>query len=76
MKSIGLIQGPTSSPMFTFHGLRYTSTENLLLDGLSTKQAMAITGHRSPQMVEKYGRRAEQRRLASQVKEVWDKNSN
>ncbi len=76
MKSIGLIQGPTGSPMFTFHGLRYTSTENLLLDGLSTKQAMAITGHRSPQMVEKYGRRAEQRRLASQVKEVWDKNSN
>ena len=75
MKEVGLVYGPKNRPMYTFHGLRYSATENLLLDGLTTKQAMAITGHRSPQMIEKYGRRADQRRLAEQVKEVWAKNS-
>lgn len=48
-----------------FHGLRYSATERLFEAGCDVKQVAAITGHASLAQLAKYGRGADQRRLAS-----------
>ncbi|WP_157961763.1 site-specific integrase [Acuticoccus kandeliae] len=48
----------------TIHGLRTTSSTVLAEAGASTKQLMAMSGHKTSLMAEHYTRNAEQRRLA------------
>ncbi len=53
-------------PHYSRHGLRKNAVNNLLEAGCSEKQVSAVTGM-SPQMVEHYSRRVDQRRLAEQA---------
>ena len=53
-------------PQYSRHGLRKNAVNNLLEAGCSEKQVSAVTGM-SPQMVEHYSRRVDQRRLAEQA---------
>ncbi len=53
---------------YSFHGLRYNATSELFEAGCTPQEVMAITGHRTLVMVEKYGRGASQRRLARQAR--------
>ena len=53
---------------YSFHGLRYNAAEELFEAGCTTRQVMAITGHRTLRMVAKYGRGAQQRVLARQAR--------
>ena len=48
----------------TFHGLRYTAAARLFEAGCTVKEVASITGHRSLNMLAKYGRDADQKRLA------------
>ena len=48
-----------------FHGLRNSASKRLADAGCSPHQIMAVTGHKTLRMVEKYTRQADQRRLAS-----------
>lgn len=48
----------------TFHGLRKSAASRLAEAGCTTQEIMAITGHRTLAMVEKYTRAAEQKRRA------------
>src|SRR6185369_15936565 len=57
---------------FVFHGLRKNATINLLESGCSSAQVKAITGHRSDDMVNLYGRRVEQKHMAASAMAKWD----
>ncbi|MFZ4534428.1 MAG: tyrosine-type recombinase/integrase, partial [Alsobacter sp.] len=46
------------------HGLRKSAAAALAEAGCSEREIMAITGHRTPQMVSLYTRSADQKRLA------------
>ena len=48
----------------TFHGLRHTAATALAEAGSSTREIMAITGHRTEAMVATYTEKADQRRNA------------
>ncbi len=48
-----------------FHGLRNSASKRLADAGCSPHQIMAVTGHKTIRMVEKYTRQANQKRLAS-----------
>lgn len=48
-----------------FHGLRHMAATTLAELGCSTKEIMAITGHSTPEMVERYIQGASQRTLAA-----------
>lgn len=48
-----------------FHGLRHTSATALADAGASSHEIMAITGHRTEQMVQVYTKNADQRRRAN-----------
>jgi integrase len=48
----------------SYHGLRYAATARLFEAGCNPKEVAAITGHRSLAMLDKYGREADQKRLA------------
>ena len=50
---------------YSLHGLRKNATENLFEAGCTPQQVQAITGHASLQMLEFYGKGANQRRMAS-----------
>lgn len=47
-----------------FHGLRKNAVNALFEAGCTVKQVQAITGHTTLEMVERYGKKAEQKRLA------------
>ncbi len=47
-----------------FHGLRHTAGQRLAEAGCSDREIMAILGHLTASMVNRYTRRAEQKRLA------------
>lgn len=49
----------------SFHGLRHTAATALADAGCSDRDIMAITGHRTSSMVQRYTQRADQRRRAS-----------
>ncbi len=49
----------------TFHGLRHTAATALAEAGCSNHEIMAITGHATSAMVDKYTRTAEQKKRAS-----------
>lgn len=51
-------------PDLHFHGLRHTTATALAEAGASTVEIQSITGHQTEQMVKRYTRRAEQKRLA------------
>ena len=53
-------------PGYSRHGLRKNAVNNLLEAGCSEKQVGAVTGM-SPQMIEHYSRRVDQKRLAEQA---------
>ena len=50
-----------------FHGLRHTAGRALAEAGCSEKEIMAVLGHRTSAMVQKYTKAARQRRLASRA---------
>jgi integrase len=50
-----------------FHGLRKNATNALFEVGCTPQQVMAITGHKTLQMVQHYGQGANQKRLAKQA---------
>ena len=41
---------------FSLHGLRKAGVCRLIMHGLSVHQIMAITGHRTPKEIDRYGR--------------------
>lgn len=47
-----------------FHGLRASASAMLADNGATTREIMAVTGHRTLRMVEKYTRKADQKRNA------------
>ncbi len=60
----------------TYHGLRYTAASKLFELGCNPKEVAAITGHKSLAMVAKYGRFADQKRLAGAAILRWEQNTN
>jgi len=58
-----------------FHGLRKNATAALYEAGCTPQQVQGVTGHKTLQMVQHYGRGARQERLASQAMEKWEKNT-
>ena len=56
----------------TFHGLRYTAVAKLFEAGCTVKEVASITGHRSLNMVAKYGRDADQERMAGAAILKWE----
>ena len=59
---------------FQFHGLRKNATAALYETGCTPQQVQGLTGHRTLQMVQEYGRGARQKRLAKQAMDKWEKN--
>jgi integrase len=59
---------------YWLYGLRHNAAERLAEAGCSEAQIMAITGHRTPAMVQRYTRRAGQKRLAKAAIERLEKN--
>ena len=57
-----------------FHGLRKKATAALYEAGCTPQQVQGVTGHRTLQMVQHYGRGARQERLAKQAMAKWEKN--
>jgi hypothetical protein len=53
---------------YSFHGLRYNAASELFEAGCTDAQVQAITGHRTRVMVAKYGKGANQRRLAREAR--------
>lgn len=53
---------------YSFHGLRYNAASELFEAGCIDAQVQAITGHRTRAMVAKYGKGANQRRLAREAR--------
>jgi len=53
---------------YSFHGLRYNAASELFEAGCTDAQVQAITGHRTRAMVAKYGKGANQRRLAREAR--------
>lgn len=49
----------------TFHGLRHTAATMLADAGCDTRDIMAITGHKTEAMAQRYTRHADQRRRAT-----------
>ena len=49
---------------YSLHGLRYNAAQNLFEVGCTPQEVQAITGHATLKMVQKYGRGADQKRLA------------
>lgn len=58
----------------TFHGLRHTVATKLADAGADDKTIMAVTGHKSVAMVEKYTKRADQKRRAKAGIEMLEAN--
>ncbi|NOU07396.1 MAG: tyrosine-type recombinase/integrase, partial [Hyphomicrobiaceae bacterium] len=54
-------------PHLHLHGLRHAAGAALADAGCSSKEIAAVLGHKTLQMVEKYTKGAEQRRLADQA---------
>ena len=52
---------------YTFHGLRKNATNALYEAGCTPQQVQAITGHATLQMVQHYGKGANQKRLAKEA---------
>ena len=52
-------------PGLTFHGLRHTAATNLADAGCDDRDIMAVTGHKSVSMVQKYTDRADRKRHAT-----------
>ena len=59
-------------PPLTFHGLRKNATAALMEAGCTEEQARSITGHRTPQMINKYAIGVRQERIARQVQNIWE----
>lgn len=58
-----------------FHGLRKNATNALYEAECTPQQVQAITGHASLQMVEHYGKGANQKRLATDAMNKWQTSS-
>jgi integrase len=58
-----------------FHGLRKNATTALYEAECTPQQVQAITGHASLQMVEHYGKGANQKRLATDAMNKWQTSS-
>jgi len=58
------------------HGLRKAGSRLLAEGGATSKEMMAITGHKTLQEVEKYIRDADQKRLAASAIEIINRNKN
>ena len=54
---------------FTPHGLRYNAASELYEAGCTDAQVQAITGHKTRAMAAKYGKGADQRRLAREARD-------
>lgn len=50
---------------YVFHGLRKTASSRMAEAGCTDREIMAVTGHKTVEMVSKYTRKADQRRRAS-----------
>jgi enterobacteria phage integrase len=57
------------------HGLRKAAARRLAEAGCTTKQIQAITGHKSIEEVERYTRKADQKRLARQAMATQENNA-
>ena len=55
-------------------GLRKNATAALYEAGCTPQQVQGVTGHKTLQMVQHYGRGARQERLAKQAMAKWEKN--
>ena len=58
----------------TFHDLRGTGLQMLAEAGCTEKQIAAVTGHQTLAMVQHYTKGADQKWLAKQAVDMWDKN--
>ncbi len=61
------------SGQYVFHGLRKNATIKLLEAGCTTAQVKAITGHATDEMVNHYGAEVNQKKLARQAMEKWER---
>lgn len=59
-------------PECTAHGLRKALMRRLAEDGRSTKQIMAMSGHKTLKEIERYTAAADQERLAHQAMSKWN----
>lgn len=66
LRSIGVTGG------YSAHGLRKNAGNALAEAGCSTRQIMAVLGHRTYQMAMHYTKRASQRRLARDAFDKWE----
>jgi integrase len=57
-----------------YHGLRHTTATALAEKGATTKEIMSITGHLTEQMVGRYTKRSDQRRLAASAMRKLEEN--
>lgn len=58
----------------TYHGLRYSAADQLAELGCSLKEIAAVTGHASLQMLQKYTKGAEQKRLNEAAILRWEEH--
>ncbi|WP_172330965.1 tyrosine-type recombinase/integrase [Mangrovicoccus sp. HB161399] len=58
------------------HGWRYTAAQELAEAGCSDSDIQAVTGHRSLEMVQKYRRRAEQKKASKRAQLAREQNEN
>ncbi|WP_138469501.1 tyrosine recombinase XerC [Poseidonocella sp. HB161398] len=72
-KAIGVLDG---ADRLVPHGWRYTAAEQLAGAGCSDADIQAVTGHRSLEMVQKYRRRADQRRASKRAQIARERNEN
>ncbi|MCK2055315.1 tyrosine-type recombinase/integrase [Methylobacterium sp. 37f] len=56
---------------YSMHGLRKTAVVNLIKLGCTVHEIMAITGHRSPKEVDRYGREYAREIAAENVFKAW-----
>jgi len=59
---------------YVIHGLRKNAAVELINAGCSDPQVMAITGHKTADMVAHYSKKRDQRELASAAMEKWEQS--
>lgn len=61
--------------LLPLHGLRKNATQILFEVGCTTQEVQAITGHASLQMLQHYGKGANQKRMAQRAMNAWETKS-
>ena len=59
---------------YVIHGLRKNAAVELINAGCSDPQVMAITGHKTTDMVAHYSKQRDQRKLASAAMDKWEQS--